>query len=129
MNRRHDILAVQNDRLTLRRAQRNMQHSPVLRNVDLVPTEHRIDLLAQTRFLGQLDQQLQRLVGNAILRVVEKNSTRLRSKTLTASRIRFKQLTQMFLPNLLKMGLKGLPRWAFAERYEFCCRLHTLCFS
>ncbi len=66
-----------------------MQHRAVLRDVDLVPAEHRIDLLSQTRLLGQLDQQLQRLVVDAVLRIVEKDPARLCGKALAASWILF----------------------------------------
>src|SRR5258708_13891176 len=106
-----------------------MQHRPILRDVDLVTAEPRIHLLSQTRLLGQLDQELQRAVVCAVLRIVEKDPARLCGIALAASWILCKQLTQMSIANLLEMGLKGLPRCAFAERYELCCRLHTLFFS
>ena len=43
----HDIVAVVNDGRAARRAQRYVQHRAVLRDVDLVAAEHRVDPLAQ----------------------------------------------------------------------------------
>ena len=54
-----------------RRAQRDVQHGAVLGDVDLLAAEHRVDALAQPRLLRQRQQQAQRLVGDAVLRVVE----------------------------------------------------------
>ena len=45
---RHDVLAVDQDRRALRRAQRDVQHRAVFRDVDPVAAEHRVDAGAQT---------------------------------------------------------------------------------
>ena len=55
-----------------RRAQRDVQHGAVLGDVDLLAAEHRVDALAQARLARPAaTQQPQRLVGDAVLRVVE----------------------------------------------------------
>ena len=51
---RHDVLAVDHDRRAARRAQRHVQHRPVLGDVDLLAAEHRVDAFAQAALLGQL---------------------------------------------------------------------------
>ena len=54
------------------------KHGAVLGDVDLFSAKHRFDALAQTRLFRQLNQEFQRLVGDAILRVIEKDSRRLK---------------------------------------------------
>ena len=43
VDRRDDVLAVDDDRASLRRAQRDVQHGALLRDVDLLAAEHRVD--------------------------------------------------------------------------------------
>ena len=68
---RHDVLAVDHDRGPFRGAQGHVQHGAVLGDVDLLAAEHGVDPRAQTALVGQLQQQLERLVGDAVLRVIE----------------------------------------------------------
>ena len=49
------LLAVVHDRGAARCAQRNVKHGAVLRDIDLVAAEHRLDALAQPALLGELD--------------------------------------------------------------------------
>ena len=58
--RGHHILAVHHYRRTFRRTQRHVQHGPPLRDVDLLPPEHRIDPGAQVDCLRQVEQKLDR---------------------------------------------------------------------
>ena len=57
---RHDVLAVDDDRGAFRRAQRDVQHRAVFRDVDPVAAEHRVDTLAQAALLGELHEQRER---------------------------------------------------------------------
>ena len=50
----HDVLAVDQDRLALGRAQGDVQDGAVLGDVDLLAAKHRVDAVAQARFLGEL---------------------------------------------------------------------------
>ena len=50
----HDVLAVDDDRRALRRAQRHVQDGAVLGDVDLLAAEHRVDARAQAGLLGEL---------------------------------------------------------------------------
>ena len=67
----HDVVAVDDDGLALRGAQSHVQDGPLLGNVDLLPSEHGIDAGLQAGFLGQPQQERERLIGDAVLRVVE----------------------------------------------------------
>lgn len=64
-----DVHTVDADRRAARRAQGNMQNGAVLRDVDTLAAEHRIDALAQSRLFRELGQQREGLVRDAILRV------------------------------------------------------------
>ncbi len=95
-----------------RRAQRDVQHRAVLGDVDLLAAEHRVDPRAQPAFLGELDQQRERLVGDAVLRVVEVEARRLGRQALAALRVVGEELAQMQVAHLRQMGRKRLPRRA-----------------
>ena len=66
-----DVLAVDQDARTTRGAQCRVQDRPMLRGVDFLPAEHRLDALAESTLGGQLQQQSQRLLGDSVLRVIE----------------------------------------------------------
>ena len=53
----HDIAAIVDDGGVARRAQRDMQHRAVFRDVDFVAAEHGVDALAQPRLLREPQQQ------------------------------------------------------------------------
>src|SRR6266851_1198913 len=118
MHRWNNILTVNNDRLALRRSQRNVKHSTVLRDIDLFSTEHCVDTRPQPRIFRQLNQKLQRLIRDAVLRVVEKDPTCLNCESLAARRIFRKHLLQLLSLNLLGMRFQGLPPRALTERYQ-----------
>ena len=80
----HDILAVDDDGGAARRAQGDVKHRALLGDVDLLAAEHGVDALAQARLLGELEQQRQGLVGDAVLGIVEIDSGGLDREPLAA---------------------------------------------
>ena len=76
-------------------AQRDVQHRTILRDVDALAAEHRVDALAQPALLRELQEQPHRLVGDAILRVIEVQPLRLDGEALAARRIAREQLAQV----------------------------------
>ena len=64
-----------------------MQDGPILRDVDLLAAKHGVDLRSQAGFLGQLHEKLERLIGDPLLRVVEKDAGRFSGHSLTALRV------------------------------------------
>ena len=68
---RDDVDAVDDQRLALRHPQRDVEHGPVLGDVDPLAPEHRVDPLLEPRLLGEPQEQTDRLVGDPVLRVVE----------------------------------------------------------
>ena len=57
----HHVLAVDDDGCPFGSAQGDVQHRPLLRDVDLLSAEHGFDARTQTRFLGQADEKLEGL--------------------------------------------------------------------
>ena len=97
-----------------------MQDGAVLGDVDLLAAEHRVDPPAQAGLLGELDEQPQRLVGDAVLRVVEVEPDRLDGHALAASGVVGEQLAQMDLGHVLRMGGECRPRrWLVPGAHAF----------
>ena len=57
--------------------------------------EHRVDALAQPALVGELEQQAHRLVGDAVLRVVEVQARRLEANRSARRGIAREQLAQV----------------------------------
>ncbi len=72
---------------------------PVFRDVDLVTPEHGVDALAQAAFLGQLQEELEGFVRDAVLRVIEVDARGLSRQTLAAVGIIREELAEMQVPD------------------------------
>ena len=70
----HNIGAVDLDAGSARRAQRNMQNGAAFRGIDYFAGKHRIAPLRHPALVRQPQQQPQRLIGDAVLRVVEEQA-------------------------------------------------------
>ena len=99
VNLGHHVLAVDDDGRRSRRAQGHVQDGAVFRDVDLVAPEHGVDALAQAAFLGQLQEELEGFVRDAILRVIEKDARGLSRQTLAAVGILREELAEMHVPD------------------------------
>jgi hypothetical protein len=82
-----------------------MKGRPPLRQIDLLAPEHGIDPVAQADSLRQLEQELERLFGDAVLRVIEVDPTCLGGHVLAALWIICEQCSQMDVTNLGVMRL------------------------
>jgi hypothetical protein len=72
-----------------------VQHGAIFGAVDLVTAEHRVDASAQPGLVGELQQQLQRLRGDPVLRKVEVDAGRLEAESLRAGWVFSEQFPQM----------------------------------
>ena len=106
----HDVLAVDHDRGVARRAQRHVEHRAVLGDVDLLAPEHRVDAAAQTALLGKLQEQPQRLVRDAVLRVIEEEPRALGGETLSSLGIVSEELAQPEDAGFLRRALPAPAR-------------------
>ena len=72
-----------------------MQNGALLGNVDLVTSEHGVDVLAKAGLLRQLKQQSRRFAGDSVLRVVEVETHGLQREALAALRILREELPEV----------------------------------
>src|SRR4051794_33648471 len=86
-----------------------MQHGALLRGVDLVAAEHRIASRQHASFDTELQQQADRFVRNAVLRIVEHHTGALDDHALSAPWVLGEQLAQVDVLDLLVMRLQRLP--------------------
>ncbi len=67
----HDVDAVDDERRPFRHAERDVEDRAVLGHVDAVAGEHHVAALLELGLSGELEEQRERLVGDAVLGVVE----------------------------------------------------------
>src|SRR5580658_10722914 len=92
-----------------------MEDRPVFRPVDLLAREHSVDPPAQARFLRQLQEKPDCLVGDPVLRIIQKKSACFRGQCLAALRVSRKQVAEMQTACLPGMALESLPGDTFRE--------------
>ena len=109
MDLRHDVIAIHEDGLAFGSTQRHVQDGPLLGDVDLLTPEHGVDVRPQAGLLCQLQQQPERLVGNAVFRIVEVNADSFNRQAFAARRIVREELAQMQLSEFRVMGDECLP--------------------
>ncbi len=90
----------------------------MLGRVDRIAAEHGVDPVPQARFLGQLQQELQRLVRDPMLRVVKEQSGGLGREPLAASGVGGEQLPEVPVAHRLRMSLECLPG---RQVTQWCC--------
>lgn len=105
-----DVGAIDDERTPPWHTEGHMQRRAVFRDVDVLPAEHRVPALFHTALPGELAEQAHRLVGDAVLGVVEIQAGPLRAQPLTTVRVLSEQLTQMDRSDLGVMLFKRLPR-------------------
>ena len=110
----HDVLAVDHDRRAPGRAQRHVEHGALLGDVDLLAPEHGVDAPAQVALVGKLQEQLQRLVGDAVLRVVQVEPRALGGETLAAAGVVGEELAQVRAPEAARSAPRAPARRAAA---------------
>ncbi len=115
----HDVVPVHHDGGSLRGAQGHVQHGPFLGDVDLLPPEHGVDPGPKPGLLRQLQQQLDGLVGEAVLGVVEIEPHGFGGEALPPARVVFEELAEVQISYLVKMPGEGLPGRAFGEGEGF----------
>ena len=114
----HDVLAIHEDGRASGRAQGHVQHGAVFCEVDFLAAEHGLHALAQVGFPRQLNQQLEGLVGDAVLRIIQEQAGRFRRQAFAALGILGKQFPQMQMPDFLVMDSQCFPSGPLGEWFE-----------
>ena len=126
MDLRHDVLPVDNDGGTSRRAQSRVQDRSLFRDVDFVSAKHCLDSFREAGVFGKTDQKIECLARDYVFRIVEVESYGLDSEPLTSFRVICKQGSEMSSTNILIVGAKILPGLTLAcstpvdRFYRFC---------
>src|SRR5579872_4799437 len=84
VNLGNHVQAIEEDLRSLWSAQRDMENRPLFGDVDLVASEHGVDVLAQAGLLRELKEQSCRFAGDSIFRVVEIETHYLQGETFAA---------------------------------------------
>ena len=110
-----DIPSPHHERPRARHPQRHVQGGATLRDVDGRTAKHRLDVLCEPTLRSQLPEELQRVVGDEVLRVVDVEAGSLGGHPLAAPRIAVEELPQVQVADLGVMPLEPPPRCALAE--------------
>src|SRR4029077_3501348 len=105
MDLRNNVFSVHEDGGPFGRAQSYVKDGALLGEINFVSTKHGVDSGSQARFLGQLEEELERFVGDAVLRIVQENAHRLGGHSLSTFGVFSEQLPQMQSADLLVVGL------------------------
>ncbi len=134
-----DVLSVDVDDGVLGRTQGCMQHRAVLGDVDLLAGKHGLGAALQADLFGQGEEQLQRLVGDAIFRVIEQQTFSFKGVFGAAIGILRKEILQCGALHPGSMFSKIFPGLAVGEQWlglalvlalgRCFCGGHNLCLS
>jgi len=123
----NDIFSIDKDGFGLRRAESDVEDGAVFGDVDLLAGEHGFGALAQAGLFGELLQQAEGFVGDAVLGVVEKKSCTFHRKTRAAVGVGGEELAEMGFADRVEVGLKSFPGWSAGQRN--CLLAHVVAFS
>ncbi len=101
----HDVFAVHQNGRVLRRTQSHVQNGAVFRDIDFVTTKHGLQPFAQAALMRQTQQQLEGLIGNAVLGIVQKQAGGFRGEAGAAFGVVGEQFPQVKFFNL--SGVRG----------------------
>jgi hypothetical protein len=93
-----------------------MQDGAIFRHVDFLASKHRVDPGAQPGLFGELEEQLERLIVDAIFRVIQVDAGRFRGHPLAARRIIGEQSSQVQAPHAHMVIFEGPPYRVFTLR-------------
>ncbi len=105
----HHVDAVDEDRRAARCSQRHVQHGALLGQVDPVAAEHGVDARAQAGLFRKFEQQADRVVGGAVLRIVQVHTGCLERHAFAAGRVLRKEAAQVPRSDRLAMLLESRP--------------------
>jgi hypothetical protein len=87
-------------------------------DIDFIPAEHGFDPVSKAGFLRQLDEELERLVRDPILRVIQEQTGGFRCHALAALGVLCKKLPEMQFFDLSMVSLQSFPCVTLRERFN-----------
>ena len=113
----HDIDPVDDQRLVPRHPQRHVEHGAILRHIDPLAGEHRVDSLAQTDLARERQQQRHGHVTDQLLGVIEVDAERLRRQAGATLRVVVEHRPQVHRSQRCAMLLQRAPRGAIRQAH------------
>ena len=110
-----DVDAVDDQRAAARHPQRDVEHGPVLGDVDVLAGEHRIAPFLDAALGGEVAEQQQRLVVDPVLGEVEVEAGAVGDEALAPRRVALEQLPQMAAGQLGVMAIQRRPGLGLAQ--------------
>jgi hypothetical protein len=92
-----------------------MKDCPLLGDVNLLTPKHGVNSLLQPGLTGQLKEQRESFVGDAVFRVIEIKSYGISDHALAPAGIRGEQIAKMEFADFLVMSFESFPRGTFGE--------------
>ena len=117
MNLWNNINAIDFDRCRARGAEGGMEHGAVLGDVDLVTTEHGVNLAAQTGCVREIDEASDCLAGDEVFRIIQEKPGGFELELLSAGRIGSKKLAEV--RKGLGLDGEGFPSGVCGEHRSF----------
>lgn len=120
IDRRHDILPLNQDGTPGTIAQRNMKGRPLLRTIDRRPRKHATDFFFKIALSGKIAQKPEGLSGNAIFGIVEQQIFELEGEIPESFGILREQIAHVHFGYLLMMFLQLLPCLRLGQHLASC---------
>ena len=111
----HHVLAVDEDGFVFGRAQGDVQDGAIFGDVDFVAAEHGVDAFAKAGFLGELQEEREGFVGDAVLGVIEVDAERFEGEFFRAFGIVSKKLSEVHGLHGFIVGSQCGPGFALGE--------------
>jgi hypothetical protein len=102
---RNDISPTEFDACISRRSQSRMEYGAIFCDVDRIASKHRFDRWPKLRLIGKCKKVLERLLIDAVFRVVEVDPLGFDTKDLSSLRVFAEQIPQMHSLDLGEMDL------------------------
>jgi hypothetical protein len=112
----YDVCSVNDNGCSLGGTESYVKDGSIFCDIDFVPAEHGFDPVSKAGFLCQLDEELERLVRNPILRVIQEQSCGFRCHALAALGVLCKKLPEMQLFDFGVVSLESFPRFTLGQR-------------
>ncbi len=104
-----DVFAVDEDGFGLGGAEGDVEDGAVLGGVDLLAGEHGFDVVAEAGLVGELEEELEGFVGDAVLGVVEEEAGGFGGEAGAAGRVGLEEVAKLLGAKGFGVLLKGFP--------------------
>ena len=113
-----DVFTVDFDGFGFGGAEGDVEDCAVFCGVDFFAGEHGFGVLLEAGLVGEVDEELEGFVGDAVLGVVEEEAAGFGVEAGAAGWVGLEEVAELLGADGFGMLLKGFPGWAGAERND-----------